>query len=240
MGETIKHRRKVDAVGWARLSHLVVIDNELSDGAVRLYARLLWYARQAGNCWPGRDRLAEDLRVSEPTIRRRLSELVARGLITRRQRMNTTAVTILEDLETVYGAVDNFPSPSNLTGTVPVKNDPDMSPSNLTHKEETEEETSADDVDNTTEQNKAFSVSVLRAAGVIERVARELAAEHDLERVEAVIEHAQAKADDNPAGLIVWMLRNGADVPKRAKKQSEETDPHRRFLSGAYADLILS
>ena len=53
----------------------------LSDGAEVLYCALLDYASKEGSRFPGQARLAEDLRVSERTIRQRLRELEAAGFL---------------------------------------------------------------------------------------------------------------------------------------------------------------
>ena len=114
MTEQISYRRSVDQIGFARVCHLVTLDEALSDGAVRLYMLLLKYAQDKGACWPGITRLARELHKSKRTVKRYLVELVERGLITREQRGNgKTAKTWIEDLEAVYGdgpTVSRLPS----------------------------------------------------------------------------------------------------------------------------------
>jgi hypothetical protein len=107
----------------------------------------------------------------------------------------------------------------------------------LTHHEQQQENNKQTDDDDTSseQQPDPHALTLLRGAGVTGKVARELAQAHDLERIEAVLEHARTKGD-NPAGLAVWMLRNGADVPT-PKAQADPNDP-RRFTSGAYAQYI--
>lgn len=100
--EQLRFRRRIDQAGWARLSHALTLDHTLSDGAYRLYALLLKYARQASGCWPGVRRLAQDLGKTERTITNRLADLTNKGLVTRERRFGRSSVTWIEDLEKVY------------------------------------------------------------------------------------------------------------------------------------------
>jgi len=126
MTAEIRQRRHVDAAGFAQLSHLVTMDAALNDGAVRVYALLLRYAQQKDKCWPGVARLAEDLDKSQPTIKRHLAVLVERGLVTRDRRRNTSSVTWLEDLETVYNSVvrNDTGIKNDTSNSGGIKNDP--------------------------------------------------------------------------------------------------------------------
>lgn len=58
-------------------------DHDASDGALRLLLHLRLYAdmNPDDQCWPGYDRLAEELGVSEKTIARYVKELHAHGLV---------------------------------------------------------------------------------------------------------------------------------------------------------------
>lgn len=60
---------------------VAVLDAEVSDGAVRLYAILRRYANSEGDAWPSIATLAERLRVDERTVKRRRKELVDAGLV---------------------------------------------------------------------------------------------------------------------------------------------------------------
>jgi DNA-binding transcriptional ArsR family regulator len=218
----------VEQAGFARLSHLVVTDPELSDGAVRLYARLLWYARRDVRCWPGRERLAQDLGVSESTIRRRLSDLIDRGLITREQRgMGKTAMTYIEDLATVYGeaeAVDNS-SPVKNDAASSVKNDAASAPSNLTHKEEQEEETDMKDVG--LPPTQVQTCNALIDFGVTPTVARWLARRCDPEHVRGWLAYTrQAEGLHSPVAFVVAKLRDG-EPPPATERESEVERRHR-------------
>ena len=103
--ERIAYRNPIKRLGWAQVYHVLTLDTDLSDGAFRLYSLLLKYARQAGSCYPGIERMSLDLDRGKRTVARHLSELVERGLVTREQRAGTSAITYVEDLETVYNDI---------------------------------------------------------------------------------------------------------------------------------------
>lgn len=63
-----------------------VLDSDLSDGAVRLYAVLLRYADGDDQAWPSRTTLAARLRCSVDTIDRRIGELRTLGALTTEAR----------------------------------------------------------------------------------------------------------------------------------------------------------
>ena len=217
-------RNPVKQQGWAMIYHVLTLDQDLSDGAFRLYVLLLMYARQADGCWPGRERLAKDLGASVPTVDRRLSELVKKGLITRQQRLNRTAMTWIEDLEDVYASV-----PIKNDRDVLIKNDRDMSLSKMIGKEETEEETDMKDdgVLTTTQQQ---SLSLLTSFGVTHSVAKNLATNCDLESVEGWIDYAQA-ADGlhSPIAFVVSKLSTGDPVPPAVEKNNPDAQ-RKRYL----------
>ena len=226
MSEGLRFRRAVEQAGFARLSHLIVTDTELSDGAVRLYARLLYYARQDVRCWPGRQRLADDLGVSKATIKRRIAELVDRGLITRERRgMHKTAITWIEDLATVYSGepVDNSRQVKN-DPSRQVKNDPSIDGSKMTHKEETEEETKADDDGWTDIQRQSLTILTEAGADVTQTV-RAVARRRTPDDVQGMIDAARCKPGlTNPLGWAIARLRDG-EVPPRIEESGNGKDP---------------
>ena len=65
-----------------------ILDAEVSDRAVRLYAVLARYADGSGRAWPGRALLAKRVRCSKDSIDRAMAELVAVGAITKRGRVS--------------------------------------------------------------------------------------------------------------------------------------------------------
>ena len=94
----IAYRHLVDQAGWTVAYHLITLDPRISDGALRLYLLLHRYAQQRGETWTSVGRLAQDLRVTERTIQRRLQELTRLGLIERtRSGFGATFTTYILD-----------------------------------------------------------------------------------------------------------------------------------------------
>ncbi|MBI4941869.1 MAG: helix-turn-helix domain-containing protein [Actinobacteria bacterium] len=92
---------KISRKRWfAQVPDDLVTDKRLSSNAVRVWIRLDKYAGrgQDGSAMPSRGKLAADLDMSERSVSRALSELVAAGWITRR-RIGQTNVweTLLND-----------------------------------------------------------------------------------------------------------------------------------------------
>lgn len=84
--KTVAFASSVWQHGFTIVPNAVLLDRSLSAHARILYSVLTHYARQTEECWPGQERLAEDLRLSEPTLRKALKELVDRELVERRRR----------------------------------------------------------------------------------------------------------------------------------------------------------
>jgi hypothetical protein len=72
--------------GFVALPNAVLLAPGLSRDAKLLYAVLLHYARQAGSCYPGRDRLQAALGCGHHQLAAYLRELEAAGLVARRRR----------------------------------------------------------------------------------------------------------------------------------------------------------
>lgn len=102
MDEHIAFRNPVKAVGYSQMYHMATLDPRITDGAYRLLALYLMYAQQKGACWPGRDRLAEELYIQPVTISRRNDELVKAGYILRESRgKGHSWMTYIEDYEQI-------------------------------------------------------------------------------------------------------------------------------------------
>lgn len=85
--------------GFAQVPSVVLRDGRLSGNAVRLYALLLSYAWQDGECYPGQRRLAADMGVNAKTITRTLRELREKKLIDwHRQGMGKSNIYYIEEL----------------------------------------------------------------------------------------------------------------------------------------------
>lgn len=97
---------------------LWLIEKPISDGAVRLYAYLAAkYVDGNMECWPGVERLADELGKSTATISARLKELADVGAIHRRRRIGTSSLTILGRLENW-----TFESQADCMETIPSEN----------------------------------------------------------------------------------------------------------------------
>jgi hypothetical protein len=243
-------RNPVKRKGWAQVYHVLTMDEELSDGAFRLYVLLLKYAQQRGGCWPGRERLARDLGTTTRTIDRRLAELIERGLITRVQRVNQTAMTWIEDLEDVYADegeevpdknVEDVPDKNVEDSEVPDKNVEPMTSTNLSRKEHEEEQQDMVDGGDTT-KDTAIKTTLLTTFGVARPVAVRLARARELEEIQGWIDYARrAEGLHHPVGLVVSRLRDGVPVPEQnhgGGRRQRPTDERRLDCEGRYRDYI--
>lgn len=102
MADELVVERITERFGFAMMWHIIALDDRISDGAYRLYAVLLKYARQDGVAYPGETRLGEDLGVDERTVRRRFIELQTARLVSRYRRYSTSSITVINDVERVY------------------------------------------------------------------------------------------------------------------------------------------
>ena len=83
---SIRFRDPAIAAGFTALPNWILKKRGLIPGAKVLYALLLSYAWQSDHCWPGQAQLAEDLEVTDRTVRTWLTELQAHDLLTIEQR----------------------------------------------------------------------------------------------------------------------------------------------------------
>src|SRR4030042_1465220 len=72
--------------GWTGVPNFILESDQISVGAKLTYAMLLKYAREMDECFPGQNRLAEDIGVSDRSVRKWLKELEKANLIEVRQR----------------------------------------------------------------------------------------------------------------------------------------------------------
>ncbi len=61
--------------GWTGVPNFILESKDISVGAKLTYAMLLKYAREMNECFPGQERLAEDMGAHTRSIRRWLQEL---------------------------------------------------------------------------------------------------------------------------------------------------------------------
>ena len=72
--------------GFTQVPNHVLVSRELSPGAKLTYAMLLKFAWQNDYCFPGQERLARDMGVTDRSVRTYLQELQAKEFITIKQR----------------------------------------------------------------------------------------------------------------------------------------------------------
>jgi len=88
--------------GFIQLPKQILYARNLSHSAKLLYSVLLGYAWQEQSCFPGYDRLEEDMQAGRKMIRRYMRELEVLGLISQRRRgQGKTNIYILHDLRKV-------------------------------------------------------------------------------------------------------------------------------------------
>ena len=82
--------------GFTQVPNFVLTDENLSIGAKLTYAMFLHYAWHKDSCFPGQDRLAEDIGMSRPRVTEFIKELERADLvaITRRGQGKTNLYKI--------------------------------------------------------------------------------------------------------------------------------------------------
>lgn len=234
--DELRFRRQVDAAGWAMMSHVLTLDQGLSDGAFRLYALLLKYARQEGGCWPGVARLAQDLGKDQATVKRRVAELESRGLITRERRYGRSSLTWLEDLEPLYSGLKNEPFEQPFEQR---KNAPIEQRKNAPTEEEAEKKKHTASADLTEQERSSFD-RLAMVPRMDPMMARKLAKSCPPALVAGWVDHVLRAELDNPAGLVVARLLAGEPAPtdRAAPRGQDGEGDRRRFIAGDYAEDI--
>ena len=103
IGEVIKEKNitldTLDPValhGFTQVPNFILKDPKLSVGAKVVYAMFLSYAWHNDSCFPGQERLAEDMGLTRVRVTQLTAELEAAGLVTiqRRGQGKTNLYTI--------------------------------------------------------------------------------------------------------------------------------------------------
>ena len=103
IGEVLKEKNlQLDTVnpvlqgGFTQVPNFILKDPHISVGAKVAYAMFLSYAWHNDSCFPGQDRLAEDMGLTRVRVTQLISELDAAGLVTiqRRGQGKTNLYTI--------------------------------------------------------------------------------------------------------------------------------------------------
>ena len=93
-GRLAEHTRNIEIVGadpvtrhgFTQVPNVILTDKALSVGGKLAYAMLLKYAWSDDACFPGQQKLANDMGSGERSIRRYLDELEAAGFLQVEQR----------------------------------------------------------------------------------------------------------------------------------------------------------
>jgi Helix-turn-helix domain len=76
----------LSAKGFTQVPNHVLVSGKLSPGAKLTYAMLLKYAWQNDFCFPGQERLAKDMGVTDRSVRTYLQELEMQKFVNIKQR----------------------------------------------------------------------------------------------------------------------------------------------------------
>jgi Helix-turn-helix domain len=76
----------LSAKGFTQVPNHILVDGKLSPGAKLTYAMLLKYAWQNDYCFPGQERLAKDMGVTDRSVRTYLQELEKADFVAIKQR----------------------------------------------------------------------------------------------------------------------------------------------------------
>jgi biotin operon repressor len=121
IGEILKEKNlQLDTVnpvlqnGFTQVPNFILKDPNISVGAKVAYAMFLSYAWHNDSCFPGQDRLAEDMGLTRVRVTQLISELEDAGLVTiqRRGQGKTNLYTIHFQ---VKPAVDKTPEVNRFT-----------------------------------------------------------------------------------------------------------------------------
>ncbi len=96
--KTIRFENKKQEKGFTQTPNHILLNNKIPYQARFLFIILLRYAWNKQQCFPGQTRIAEDIGVSQRTIRNWLSDLEQHGLIEIIQRgLNKTNLYVIKD-----------------------------------------------------------------------------------------------------------------------------------------------
>ena len=219
--------------GFVQLPRAVLFHPNLSDGAKVLFGALLSYAWQDGSCFPGQARLADDLGVTERTIRNRLRELEAAGVLRVKQRgQGRTNVYLLLCPGEPEAGEGSAPPPdarneaSAQTGNqIPVRTDVDVDPVVRLEPDpppQPEPIDQADEEDTGSIAPDGFGTAALVALGMPAGEAREWAQQHDEQVLQEAVDLTRDRASVNGAAYIRTVLRNWLTIPSPGSRLRQE------------------
>ena len=102
------------AMGFTQVPNFLLKSTKLSSGDKMAFAMLLSYAWQNDFCFPGQERLADDLGLAERSVRRNLKSLEKNGLITIKRR--GLGKTNIYELNLTLSRSPSHPNRTKLSG----------------------------------------------------------------------------------------------------------------------------
>ena len=255
MDKTLVFEDRTLAQGFTQIPNAILRCPALSAGSRLLYAILLSYAWQDGECFPGQERLADDLGFkSTRGIRKLLVELKDVGLIQvirrGRTRTNLYVITSWSKLGNILSDRNCGSYHSEVTGTtVPVTQSDRNCGSSRDRNGSSDYEYSGDKQTVYDGQRNSNAAAVLsdEQEGVLSRlleigmdrvVAEKVVQQHDLGAVHAWVAEAEAAEGlNNPAGFGLSRLRGGKEPP-RSRADNRSDDDLDRYVGGEYAEFV--
>jgi len=172
-------------------------NSELSDGAYRLLAYLIWRQGNNGKSWPSIPCMAKDLGVSDDTVRRRLRELEQAGYVETTERSGRSSVYIVQSDPPVEvqdeGTQDCGDSPGKSESAPLAKVQGRTILMNDTHERESENDNSAPE-----EKSSDEEFETLFGAGDPPEQAHPRTPEQHLEETRRSLGRAYARAAGEP------------------------------------------
>lgn len=265
VAEEVRFRSPLDARGFTMLWNVVLMDQRVSDGALRTYMTLCFHARQADRCWPGQAVLAQERGCSLRAVQMHLAELESRGLIGIERRGKTLSnVYWIEDVRDAYAAPAK-PKVTRKKLHITPESDTQKTayhPSSDTQKTAPHrKKTQPLEEDSRSNNNKPAApepapqpqplvvapdlMERLVETGVTPSVAQALAANYPIERIEKQIAQLPYRRADEPGAVLVKAIREDWAAPegwRRAqserKKQERQAQKEQERQAAAEAERV--
>jgi ElaB/YqjD/DUF883 family membrane-anchored ribosome-binding protein len=211
------------AQGFTQIPNTVLRRKDLSAGAKLTYMVLLSYAWEKGSCFPGQERLAEDIGAGKRSVIRYVQELQETGLLEiKRRGLGKTNVYILKRLHKPRSAKLAFQEvPKTTHQEVP----------NL-HLEEYSVEEYSEQQQQPSQNNHPSDVvvlaSLLKERGVHPKTAMALVKNHSPDHIRSKIElfdwlqqHHSSLVSKNPAGWLRKAIEENWQPPPQYTRAKE-------------------
>ncbi len=149
MSDTIFIEDETLRQGFTQIPNATLRRPDISPGAKLTYMVLLSYGWQEGSCFPGQERMAEDMGVTSRSVRTYLQQLQEAGLVIIKQRgLNQTNVYTLPRFQT---------GPENISGPDRKKTTHQDRKNFPTNKTQLKEAAGKDSTDTSRKKTKAYN-----------------------------------------------------------------------------------